>query len=121
APPAVIEALIDDPAVEQIEWDEPVFFDPGATVLGPTFGWKITMGGADQAWADFGVDGSGIVVGSMDTGFDPTHPALAGKWRGGTNSWKDIINNQPSPYDDHGHGTHTIGTMVGGDGPGPSF
>jgi subtilisin family serine protease len=55
----------------------------------------------------------------MDTGFDPSHPALAGKWRGGTNSWMDIINNIGTPYDDHGHGTHTIGTMVGGDGPGP--
>jgi len=65
------------------------------------------------------VSGAGIVVGSMDTGFDPTHPALAGKWRGGTNSWKDFINGRTTPYDDHGHGTHTIGTMVGGDGPGP--
>jgi subtilisin family serine protease len=74
---------------------------------------------ADQVWSTYGLDGTGIVVGSMDTGFDPLHPALQGKWRGGANSWRDIVNGSPTPYDDNGHGTHTIGTMVGGDGPGP--
>ena len=81
--------------------------------------WGLVTTGVDRVWKTYGLDGTGIVVGSMDTGFDPNHPALQGKWRGGTNSWIDLVAGQPVPYDDHSHGTHTIGTIVGGDGPGP--
>ena len=105
--------------IESIDFDEPVGFDGGLEDNGVLPEWNLTMVRADQVWNTYGLSGSGIVVGSMDTGFDPAHPALAGKWRGGTNSWIDIINGLPAPYDDHGHGSHTIGTMVGGDGPGP--
>ncbi len=108
------------PEIESIDFDEPVgFAEDFENLSGPrdTY-WNLDLVNTPDIWA-IGHDGSGIVVGSMDTGVDPDHPALAGKWRGGTNSWKDLVNNQPNPYDDHGHGTHTIGTMVGGDGPGP--
>jgi len=107
--------------IATIDVDQPVGFTDGGPAPGAVQAveWNLTITGIDQVWSTFGLDGAGIVVGSMDTGFDPAHPALAGKWRGGTNSWTDIINGLPAPYDDHGHGTHTIGTMVGGDGPGP--
>ena len=81
--------------------------------------WNLDMVRAPEVWSTFGLDGTGIVIGSMDTGADISHPALQGRWRGGSNSWVDVINGRPNPYDDQGHGTHTIGTMVGGDGPGP--
>lgn len=80
--------------------------------------WGLMITGIDDVWSIYGLDGTGVVIGSMDTGVDASHPALAGKWRGGTNSWVDIQNGLTVPYDDHGHGTHTIGTLVGGDGPG---
>ena len=61
-------------------------------------------------WRDYGLDGSGVRVGSIDTGVDADHPDLAGK----VVAWRDFVNGRPAPYDDQGHGTHTIGTMVGG-------
>ena len=110
------------PGVDRVEFDEPVVMadaTPSQAVdADPT--WNILKVRASDVWSSLGFDGTGVLIGSMDTGFDPAHPALAGKWRGGANSWIDIINGLPSPYDDHGHGTHTIGTMVGGDGAGPS-
>lgn len=77
--------------------------------------WNITLVSAPLCWND-GFDGSGIIVGNMDTGVDVDHPAFGGRWI--TGGWFDAVNGQPNPYDDHGHGTHTMGTTCGGDGNG---
>jgi hypothetical protein len=77
--------------------------------------WGVAKIQADQAWAN-GFDGTGVIVGHTDTGVDNNHEALQGKFEG---HWHDSINGNSSPYDDQGHGTHTLGTIVGGDGPGP--
>lgn len=98
------------PEVHRVATDDPLQRIPA---------WGVEIIRADDVWNDYGFTGDGIVLGSLDTGFDPLHPALSGKWRGGTNSWADFIAGGPAPYDDHGHGTHTIGSMVGGDGSGP--
>ena len=80
---------------------------------GPEWGvWKIM---AHLCWSE-GYTGEGIVISHTDTGVDVDHPALAGKWSG---YWFDAINGIETPYDDNGHGTHTMGTIVGGDGLGP--
>lgn len=79
--------------------------------------WNITMVGAPQAWAR-GVTGAGIVVGSSDSGVDGTHPALAGTFRGGPDSWFDPWNGTSTPTDRNGHGTHTLATAVGHEGVG---
>jgi hypothetical protein len=76
--------------------------------------WNLTMIGADRVWRQLGVDGSGIVVGSSDSGVDGGHPALAGNFRGGEDSWFDPWNGTRFPTDVDGHGTHTLGTAVGG-------
>ena len=89
--------------------------------------WGVEKIGADDVWAD-GVLGSGIVVGSVDTGVQFDHPALVNQYRGNLGggsfdhdySWWDPTGIcGDTPCDDVGHGTHTMGTMVGGDGPGP--
>ena len=80
-----------------------------------TVEWNIARIKADSVW-EMGYTGQGVILGNLDTGVDVTHPALQGKYLG---YFFDGVNGQTSPYDDHGHGTHTMGTMVGGDGPGP--
>jgi subtilisin family serine protease len=90
--------------------------------------WGIASIMADQVWADFGIFGDGIIVGSIDTGVQYNHPALVNQYRGnlgGGNfdhnyNWHDPSNicGNPSliPCDNNGHGTHVTGTMVGDDG-----
>jgi bacillopeptidase F len=75
--------------------------------------WNLNAVRAPDLWP-LGYTGSGIVVANMDTGVDPIHPDLAGKWRGGTNSWYDPHGEHAAPYDPDGHGTQTMGLIVGG-------
>jgi len=85
-------------------------------------GWNITMIGADKVWKDFGVTGKGIVVGQSDTGVDGAHPALKDSYRGLTQgndyNWYDPWTNSKSPNDQEGHGTHTLGIVLGQGGIG---
>ncbi|MBN1135941.1 MAG: S8 family serine peptidase, partial [Anaerolineae bacterium] len=84
--------------------------------------WNIARVGAPDVWA-MGFHGEGMVVGSNDTGVSYTHPALVDKYRGnlGGGSFDHNYNwwggaGSTVPSDGDGHGTHTVGTMVGDDG-----
>jgi serine protease AprX len=92
--------------------------------------WNLTKIKAPELWA-LGFTGEGIVIGGQDTGYDWDHAALIGKYRGWDGAsadhnynWHDTVTsgggscgpNSNEPCDDHGHGTHTMGTMVGDDG-----
>ncbi len=105
--------------------------------------WGIQRINADQVWA-LGYKGQGVIVGGQDTGYEWTHPAIQGKYRGwnGTTvnhnyNWHDAIHklnplngdttneaanpcglDSKVPCDDNSHGTHTMGTMLGDDGVG---
>jgi len=73
--------------------------------------------GAREAW-EMGLTGEGRIVCNFDTGVDSEHPALSSSWlgsNGGTasESWFDPYTNSDFPVDNSGHGTHTMGTMVG--------
>lgn len=77
--------------------------------------------GAPSAWEQ-GATGTGVVVATLDSGVDLDHPDLAGRWRGGTNSWFDPYGQHPSvPTDLSGHGTATTSVIVGGDASGSSI
>jgi subtilisin family serine protease len=81
---------------------------------------NVSLVNAPALW-DRGFRGQGVVVANMDTGVDATHPDLAAKWRGGTNSWYDPNGQHPTtPTDISGHGTQTMGVMVGGNAGGSS-
>lgn len=102
--------------VQHIEYDEEVkaFMDTANYWFG-----------TEKASNDFGLDGNrdgninsyskdDVVIAVIDTGIDEGHVDLDG---GKVIGWKDYVNNQNSPYDDHGHGTHVSGIAAGeGDG-----
>lgn len=88
---------------------------------------------APDVWA-LGYRGQGIVLASQDTGVEWEHPALKAAYRGVITdtttttithryNWYDAwgtegrparcANDAQIPCDDDGHGTHTVGTMLG--------
>ena len=85
-------------------------------------GWNVTMIGADKVWEEFEVRGEGIVVGQSDSGADVNHPELKESYRGNSGgddyNWFDPWTGEPAPFDGNGHGTHTLGTIVGQNGIG---
>jgi subtilisin family serine protease len=89
--------------------------------------WNIAKIRADQVWSALGISGTGVVVANMDTGVDGQHPALQTAYRGynakglpqHVYSWFDATPDAYQyPYDGYGHGTHTMGTLVGSGGIG---
>ncbi|HHS95014.1 MAG TPA: T9SS type A sorting domain-containing protein [Phaeodactylibacter sp.] len=117
--------------------------DRGAAISGASprteAEWGIQMIGADKIW-DLGITGEGVVVAGQDTGYEWEHPAIKEKYRGWDGNqvdhnynWHDAIHeinplhndsiispdlndcglDVPYPCDDHNHGTHTMGTMLG--------
>jgi subtilisin family serine protease len=74
---------------------------------------------APRVWRELGVNGSGAVIGILDTGTDGNHPALRNGWRGNHGNpwqecWHDVVGSSTYPNDDaSGHGTHVAGTTSG--------
>ncbi|WP_236634747.1 cell wall-binding repeat-containing protein [Alteribacter lacisalsi] len=89
--------------------------------------WNIDAVNAPQVWNEFGLDGTGVVIGMIDTGIDWSHEALMHQWRGydandpenpnPEGNWFDAINGEQMPVEDpvNPHGTHVMGTMLGQD------
>ncbi|MFN8176771.1 MAG: S8 family serine peptidase [bacterium] len=74
--------------------------------------------GARRVWTELGINGTGALIGGLDTGVDGTHPALSARWRGHFapvgECWRDAVGfGDTTPVDRYGHGTHTMGTMCG--------
>ncbi|MEW6569796.1 MAG: S8 family serine peptidase [Nitrospirota bacterium] len=120
APSHVIRELATMPLVESIRLDDTLKAPVSEQSISSIPEWNINAVGAPQLW-DLGHRGEGAVVASMDTGVDVNHPDLSGKWRGGINSWYDPNGEHSIPYDSDGHGTQTMGIIVGGDNGGTSI
>jgi len=128
-PAASVDEISRLPSVQNIE--------PDAVIQAPVFDalqvtpaaaaapeWNISRINAPALW-NAGLTGSGVVVASLDTGVDVTHPDLQSKWRGGAcavppdcDSWFDPYASSTMPYDQAGpsftgHGTGVMGIILG--------
>ncbi|WP_079574050.1 carboxypeptidase regulatory-like domain-containing protein [Krasilnikoviella flava] len=130
---ALATSLAASPEVERISAPrryhlvEPVERDKVATQGTQSVEWGLQAINADDAWA-LGYTGQGVTVANIDSGVQGDHPALASHYRGLQDdgsvvddyNWFDTSNAcaGDSPCDTDGHGSHTMGTMVGDDGAG---
>jgi subtilisin family serine protease len=91
--------------------------------------WNIQRIRAPEVWNTYNDRGENVTVANIDTGVQFDHPALKRQYRGistvGTTVKHDYNWWDPShvcdplgraPCDNNGHGTHTMGTIVGDDG-----
>ena len=65
--------------------------------------------GAPEAWAA-GYTGDGVTVAVLDTGYDDTHPDLAGRVLPESTSF---VPGEEVAWDPNGHGTHVASTIAG--------
>ncbi|MGD1224163.1 S8 family serine peptidase [Streptomyces krungchingensis] len=91
--------------------------------------WGVADINADEVWNQYDDRGEGIVIASVDSGVQYNHPDLVAQYRGnnGDGTFTHDYNfydptgqcgTSGVPCDNNGHGTHTMGTMVGKHGIG---
>lgn len=119
-----LQRIAQRPDVEAIEGNfkatliEPVGGPSGPPVAGIGVTKSLRAINADLVWYNLGITGYGRLIGGLDTGVDGDHAALTDRWRGNWNPWaecwRDALGGGTTyPVDNHGHGTHTMGTMCG--------
>lgn len=118
--PEVIRALANQSGVESIRLDDTLTVPGTNYSLSTAPEWNLNTIRAVELW-NSGYTGQGITIANIDTGVDINHPDLSSKWRGGTNSWFDPNSQHSAPYDSNGHGTQTMGVMVGGSNGGTAI
>ncbi|MEW6058384.1 MAG: S8 family serine peptidase [Bdellovibrionota bacterium] len=117
--PKGLRALAKNPGIKKIYYNGEITYDKPVNarrVRVPKteeIPYDIIDMGLDKLMTDApDLTGKGVVLGSLDTGVDGKHPALQGKiirfYNGKTRKVGE-------PIDTDSHGTHTVGTMVGGD------
>jgi subtilisin family serine protease len=107
ATPAGIEALKARPEVAAVVLEMEL---PEPALMGSPRSWAIDAVGAPTAWAR-GLDGTGVVVGVIDSGASATHEQLAAGFEGG---WLDPDSGSTIPRDTRfGHGTGVLSVAVG--------
>lgn len=128
-----VRSLAALPEVQRVRLDREFHIEnpslslPGAFPDGLDVESNIAQIRADLVQSALKLDGSGVVVANIDTGVDLQHPALLSRYRGydphglydHTCNWFDATGEGAVyPVDGNGHGTHTMGTMLGGEGIG---
>ncbi len=109
-----VRSLAAYPGVEKIALDRVVQGpEPAASTAPVQAEQNVALVNAPALWS-LGFAGQGVVIASLDTGVDYTHPDLISSWRGGADSWYDPYGQHSTlPVDLNGHGTRVMGVMVG--------
>ncbi|HPC11827.1 MAG TPA: S8 family serine peptidase, partial [candidate division Zixibacteria bacterium] len=124
-PAAVLPELAAIDGVSLVVEDAPVSLIAPVEEKAPTAGLAATVAqplvqlGVPALWQK-GLTGRGRLICSFDTGVKYDHAALLPKWRGAhvplSAAWFSKVAPTSLPADAVGHGTHTMGIMVGSDG-----
>ncbi len=109
-----IESLVLD---YEIKLEEPIPARPLES-KSKKFTYGLEKVRAPEVWRKLGITGKGVTVGLLDTGY-AAHPDLDGK----VIRALDFISSKPidKPNDGHGHGTHCLGTIGGGNTSGKAI
>lgn len=119
-PASAIERFATRKGVQRIDLDATLYATETTYTSAAPNEWNLDVIGASALWA-YGVTGAGVTVASLDTGADAAHQDLARTWRGAVGGWFDPHGQHATPYDRNGHGTQTIGLMIGGDATGSNI
>ncbi len=109
-----VDRILENPVLRPLPGPVP---PSGGPLNSPGALWNLSLIQADRVWNELGVRGQGIVIGQSDSGVQGDHPELYDSYRGRTSgndyNWLDPWNHSPAPVDIGGHGTHTLGTILG--------
>jgi subtilisin family serine protease len=111
-----VERVVDSPILRPLPREIPQ--STGAVGSPSEIPWNLRMIGADRVWQELNITGEGIIIGQADTGVQADHTELADSYRGRDGAghdfnWFDPWYHTTTPYDISGHGTHTLGTVLG--------
>ncbi|HUM71453.1 MAG TPA: S8 family serine peptidase, partial [Chloroflexota bacterium] len=110
-----VDRVIPSPVLRPTPSDLGIPTQLGAVPSAPQ--WNLTNIGADRAWAEFGVRGQGIIIGQSDSGVQWDHPELRDSYLSADGNhdgyWLDPWRGTAVPTDSSGHGTHTLGSVLG--------
>ena len=120
------------PGVKAVTEDAVVNTPPIVQTSAVASEWNIDIINAPKLWS-MGFIGQNVIVANVDTGVDIHQPAVISTWRGGNNSWYNPYSepnnaancaipnqcsscelNSTAPCDVFGHGSGTMGIMIGG-------
>lgn len=115
-----VDRILDNPWMRPLPADPPTGTGWESAPTEPS--WNLTLIRADRVWEDLGVTGEGIIIGQSDSGVEGDHPELFKSYRGWDETtrtavhdynWFDPWYGSTQPVDIGGHGTHTLGIIVG--------
>jgi thermitase len=90
-----------------VEYAEPNYIAHASIIPNDPY-WNLQWGMAQieapAAW-DITTGSDSVTIAIVDTGVDLFHPDISGKLKSGY----DFVNDDDTPQDDHGHGTHVAG------------
>lgn len=110
-----VDRVLDSPRLRPLPAPIPVSTNDTTPPTG--VGWNLKLIQADKVWQELGMKGKGVIIGQSDSGVEGSHPEFANRYLGkngnGDYTWLDPWNQTLSPTDIGGHGTHTLGSILG--------